>query len=90
MSAENSSICGDYISSALKHCKLVLELDSKCEEGLWLSKLLERQKDVETKKKLATERLTEGTNSVGENLSMPNPVQVYHACVRKYSSHLNL
>ena len=76
MGAENSCICGGYISSALKHCKLVLELDSKCEEGLWLSKLLERQKDVESKKKLATERLIEGTNSIGAELSMPNPVQV--------------
>ena len=76
MGAEsNLSICG-YISSALKHCKLALELDSKCEEGLWFSKLLERQKDVETKKKLVTERLSEGRTGRKAELTMPDPVQV--------------
>ena len=73
--AENKGICG-YISSALKHCKLALELNTKSEEGLWLSNLLERQQDVETKKKLAIERLSEGTIMRRTELSMPNPVQV--------------
>ena len=73
--AENRSICG-YISSALKHCKLALELDSKCEEGLWLTKLLERQQDVEFKKQLAAERLSEETIVRRTELRMPNPIQV--------------
>ena len=73
--AENRDING-YISSALKHCKLALELDSKCEEGLWLCKLLERQKDMEAKKLLAIERLSEKTVVKRAELRMPNPVQV--------------
>jgi hypothetical protein len=76
VAAENKNIRG-CISSALKHCKLALELDSKCEEGLWLCKLLERQKDVETKKILAIERLSEETIMRRAELRMPNPVQVY-------------
>ena len=74
---ENTNECG-YISSALKHCKLALELDSKCEEGIWLSKLLERQQDVEIKKKLAMERLSGGATCTARKaeLSMPKPAQV--------------
>ena len=79
--AENNDISG-CISSALKHCKLALELDSKCEEGLWLCKLLERQKDMETKKMLAIERLSEETIVKRAELMMPNPVQV---CVNMQS-----
>jgi hypothetical protein len=75
--AENKDICG-WISSALKHCKLALELDLKCEEGLWLCKLLERQKYVETKKISAIERLSEETIMRRAELRMPNPVQVYY------------
>ena len=87
MGTEDDNVCG-HISSALKHCKLALELDSKCEEGLWLSKLLERQLDVETKKKLATKRLSEAATVTVKNaeLSIPKPVQVhvhtYHNVLR--------
>lgn len=73
--AENKDITG-CISSALKHCKLALELDSKYEEGLWLYKLLERQKNMEAKKMLAIERLSEETAVKRAKLMMPNPVQV--------------
>ena len=44
--AENKDITG-CISSVLKHCKLALELDSKCEEGLWLCKLLVAISDLQ-------------------------------------------
>ena len=76
---ENTSILCGYISSALKHCKLALELDSNCEEGVWLSKLLERQQDVEIKKKFATERLSEGTTCTATKaeIRMAKPVQVH-------------
>lgn len=76
---ENSTI---YISSALKHCMLALELEPECKESLWLSKLLKRQQDVEAKKKVASEGLNEATPTARRmNLTMPKPVEVskYHA-----------
>ena len=69
--------------SALKHCKAALEVDPSNGRVLWLSKLLERQRDVEMSKELATERLKEEYIDVSRSdLKMSNPLQV-SAC---YSS----
>ena len=73
--SESGGICG-HISSALKHCKAALELDPENREGLWLSKLLERQQDVNLRKEVALKRLSEGTAIKGTELHMPKPVQV--------------
>lgn len=65
-----------HISAALKHCKIVLEVDPENEEVLWLSKLLERQQEVEVSKEEAAKRLIEETALKGIQLSMPELVQV--------------
>ena len=55
-----------------------MEVDSgNREEGLWLSKLLERQREVEISKERATERLSEVMGAErGDVLKMPQPIQV--------------
>ena len=63
--------------SALKHCNAALEVDPSNGGLLWLSKLLERQRDVEMSKELASETLNEEyMDGRGRDLKMPNPVQV--------------
>ena len=77
-SCDESERVHAHLSSALKHCQTAMDLDSENrEDSLWLSKLLERQRDVEMIKQKAADKLSAVMDTERRGvLKMPEPVQV--------------